>query len=88
MTGGMHCTPSYTNVSKVFNFQDTFSPLTLHLQFYSRPAFLGYQSKRVLSSAGIRFLMLANFNLFEFSAAILEKGLLCHCQLFTCVLII
>ena len=32
------------------------------------------QSKGVLSSAGYTLLILANFNLFEFSAAILEKG--------------
>ena len=37
--------------------------------------------KDVLSIAGIHFLILANFNLiFEFLAAILEKGLFAHNQ--------
>ena len=49
MTGGMHYTPSHTNVCKLYNFQLTFSQLIL---------------------------LLAYSNVFEFSAVILEKGLL------------
>ena len=32
MTGGMHYTPSHTNVSKFYNFELTFSQLIFHLK--------------------------------------------------------
>ena len=32
MTGGMHYTPSHTNVSKFYNFQLIFSQLIFHLK--------------------------------------------------------
>ena len=32
MTGGMHYTPSHTNVCKFYNFQLTFSQLIFHLK--------------------------------------------------------
>ena len=69
MTGGMHYTTSRTNVCK-------FSIFNLHFLscYYTRNAetLQFYASENVLSSAGILF----TFDLFEFSAAILEKGLL------------
>ena len=67
MTGGMHYTPSHTNVCKFYNFQVTFSQLIFRLK-------LGRVTK-----VKVLFLVLAfvfNFDLFKFSAAILEKGLL------------
>ena len=33
MTGGMHYTPSHTNVCKFYNFQLTFSKLIFHLKY-------------------------------------------------------
>ena len=65
MTGGIMHTPSHTNVCNFFNFQLTFTPEMLKLG-------------RVTKVKGF-FLVLVyvfNIDLFEFSAAILEKGLL------------
>ena len=62
----MH-TPSHTNVCKFFNFQTTFSQLILHLKLCR------------VTKVKVFFLVLVyvfNFDLFEFLAAILEKGLL------------
>ena len=70
MTGGMHYTPSHANVSKFYNFQVTFSQLIFHLKSWN---LAGLPKVKVL------FLVLVfvfNFDLFKFSAAILEKGLL------------
>ena len=69
MTGGIRHTPSHTNVCKFFNFQLTFSQLILHL--------ICWKLCRV-TKVKVLFLVLVyvfNFNLFEFSAAILKKGL-------------
>ena len=71
MTGGIRHTPSHTNVCKFFIFQLTFSQLILH-----RPDML--KLCRV-TKVKVLFLVLVyvfNFNLFEFSPAILERGLL------------
>ena len=68
MTGGMHYTPSHTNVCKFYNFQPTFSQLMLHLMLK-----LGRVTK-----VKVLFLVLIfvfHFDIFKFSAAILEKGL-------------
>ena len=71
MTGGMHYTPSHTNVCKFFNFQHAYifsaviSPEMLKLGKFTKVKVL--------------FLVLVfvfNFDLFKFSAAILEMGLL------------
>ena len=65
MTEGIHHTPSHTNVCKFFIFQLTFSQLILHLCRVTK--------------VKVFFLVLVyvfNFNLFEFLAAILGKGLL------------
>ena len=70
MTGGIRRTSSHTNVSKFFIFQLTFlsadiTPDMLKLCWVTKVKVL--------------FLVLVyvfNFNLFEFPAAILEKGLL------------
>ena len=66
MTGGMHYTPSHTNVCKFYNFQ-LFSPEMLKLGRVTKVKVL--------------FLVLVlvfNFDLFKFLAAILEKGLLIY----------
>ena len=66
--GGMHFTPSHTNVCKFYNFQPTFSQLIFHLKLLK----LGTVTKvRMLFLVLVLF-----FDLFKFSAAILEKGLL------------
>ena len=65
MSGGIRHTPSHTNVCKFFMFSADITPDMLKLC-------------RV-TNVKVRFLVLVNvfnFNLFEFSAAILEKGLL------------
>ena len=67
MTGGMHYTPTHTNVCKfsVYIFSADITPEMLKL---SR-----------VTNVNVFFLVLVyvfNFHLFEFSAAILEKGLL------------
>ena len=67
----MH-TPSHTNVCKFFNFQLTFSQLILHLKCLN---FAELLNQRCFVQCFYTFLILANFNLFEFSATILEKGL-------------
>ena len=71
MTGGIRHTPSHRNVCKFFIFQLTFSQLILHLIIMLH--FCRVTKVKVL------FLVLVyvfNFNLFEFSAAILEKDVL------------
>ena len=68
MTGGMHYTPSHTNICKFYNFQITFFQLVFYLKCK-----LGSVAK-----VKVLFLVLVfvfNFDLFKFSAAILEKGL-------------
>ena len=68
MTGGMHYTPSHTNVTS-YIFSAVISPQMLKL---------GRVTK-----VKVHFLLLVfvfNFDLFKFSAAILEKGLLQRCQ--------
>ena len=70
MTGGMHYTPSHTNVSKFYNFQHTFFSADISPEMLK----LGRVTK-----VKVLFLVLVfvfNFDLFKFSAAILEKGLL------------
>ena len=70
MTGGMHYTPSHTNVSKFFNFQLTLifsADITLQMLKLCR-----------VTKVKVFFLLLVyvfNCDLYEFSAAILEKGL-------------
>ena len=72
MTRGMPYTPSHTNVSKFFDFQliSVFSgDITPEMLKLCR-----------VTKVKVFFLALVyvfNFNLFEISAAILEKGLLC-----------
>ena len=71
MTGGIMHTPSHTNVCKIFSFQLTFSQLILHLKCWN--------------FVRVFFLVLVyvfNFDLFEFSTAILEKSLLRGCRIF------
>ena len=71
VTGGIRHTPSHTNVCKFFIFQLTFFQLILHL-------IIMLHFCRVIK-VKVLFLVLVyvfNFNLIEFSAAILEKGLL------------
>ena len=66
MTRGIRHTPSHTNVCKFFIFLLTFSQLILRLKLCR------------VTKVKVLFLLLVyvfNFNLFEFSAAILEKGL-------------
>ena len=70
MTGGIRHTPSHANVCKFFIFQLTFlsADITPDILKLCR-----------VTSEKVLFLVLVyvfNFNLFEFSAAILEKGLL------------
>ena len=72
MTGGMHYTPTHTNVCKFLNFQLTFSQLILHLKCWN---LAGLLKLRCSFYCWYTFLILANFSLFQFSAAILEKGL-------------
>ena len=70
MIGGIRHTPSHTNVYKFFNFS------TYIFSAESTPDVL--RLCRV-TKAKVLFLVLVyvfNLNLFEFSAAILEKGLL------------
>ena len=67
---GMHYTPSHTNVCQFFSFQLTFFQLILHLKSWN---FAGLLNLKVFFLA---LLYVFNFALFEFSAAILEKGLL------------
>ena len=69
MTGGIRHTPRHTNVCKFFNFQ-----LALIFSADFTPDML--KLCRV-TKVKVLFLVLVyvfNFNLFEFSAAILEKG--------------
>ena len=61
MTGGIRHTPSHTNVCKLFIFQLTFS----------QPADITPDMFKLCRVTKVK----VNFNLFEFSAAILEKGL-------------
>ena len=68
MTRGIRHTPSHTDVCKFFIFQPTFSQLKLHLICATLQG----------TQVNVLFLVLVhvfNFNLLEFSAAILEKGL-------------
>ena len=70
MTGGIHYTPSHTNVCKFNNFQLTFSSADIS------PEMLKHGR---VTKVKVLFLVLVyvfNFDLFAFSAAILEKGLL------------
>ena len=70
MTGGMHYTPSHTNVCKFYNFHFTFSQLTFKMLNLGR-----------VTKVKVLFLMLVfvfNFDLLKFLAAILEKGLLSY----------
>ena len=67
MTGGIRHTPSHTNVCKFFIFLFS-ADITPDMQKLCR-----------VTKAKVLFLVLVyvcSFNLFEFSAAILEKGLL------------
>ena len=71
MTGGIMHTPSHTNVCKCFNFQHTFSS--------SADISPGMLKLGRVTKLKVLFLVLVyvfNFDLFEFSTAILEKGLL------------
>ena len=75
MTGGMHYTPSHTNICNFFDFQLTFSQLILHLKCRNLAGLLKFK---------VRFLVLVyvfNINLFEFLVVILEKGLFCNTSL-------
>ena len=70
MTGGMHYTPSHTNVCKfsTYFFSADISPEMLKL---------GRVTK--LNVLFLVLVFIFNFDLFKFSAAILEKGLLAVC---------
>ena len=70
MIGGMLHTPNHRNVCTFFNFQLTFSQLILHLKMLKLCR---------VTKVKVFFLVLVyvfNFELFEFSSAILEKSLL------------
>ena len=70
MTGGIRHTPSHTNVCNFFIFQ---------LTFFSADITPDMLKLCRVTKVKVLFLVLVyvlNFNLFEFSAAILEKGLL------------
>ena len=70
MTGGIHYTPSHTNVCIVFQF----SAYIFSADITPEMLKLGRVTK-----VKVFFLVLVylfNFDVFEFSAAILEKGLL------------
>ena len=69
MTGGMHYTPSHTNVCKFYNFQLTFSQLIISPELLK----LGRVTKFKMLFLVLVFVF--NFDLFKFLAAILEKGL-------------
>ena len=71
MTGGMDYTPSHTNFCKFFNFQLTFSQLILHLKCWN---FAGLLKQRWSFYFWYTISILPNSNLFEFSAAILERN--------------
>ena len=70
MTGGIRHTPSHTNVCKYFNFLTYIFPadITPNILKLCRAT-----KVKVLFPVLVYFF---NFNLFEFSADILEKGLL------------
>ena len=61
-----------SNVCKFLTFRPAFSQVILHLKCWN---FAGLLKQRCSFWCGYTFLILTNFNLFEFSAAILEKGL-------------
>ena len=69
MTGGTHYTPNHTNVCTFFNFQLTFSQLILYLKSRNFPVLLK------LKVFCLVLVYVFNFDVFEFLAAILEKGL-------------
>ena len=71
MTGGMHYTPSHTNISKCYNFLSTY--------IFSADISPEMLKPSRVTKVKVLFLVLVfifNFYLFKFSAAILEKGLL------------
>ena len=66
MLGSTRHTPNHTNVCKILTFQLKLSQLILHLKLCR------------VTTIKVLFLVLVsvfNFNLFEFSAAILENGI-------------
>ena len=70
MTGGIRHTPSHTNVCKFFIFQLTFFSVDI------TPDMLKLCRITKVKLLFLVLLYVLNFNLFEFSAFILEKGLL------------
>ena len=74
MTGGIMHTPSHINVCKFYNFQLTFSQLIFHLNISPEIRNLGRITKFKMLFLVLVFVF--NFDLFKFSAATLEKGLL------------
>ena len=63
----------HTNVCNFYNFQHTFSQLIFHMKYWN---LAGLLKLRCSFQCWYWFLILAYSNVFEFSAAILEKGLL------------
>ena len=70
MTGGMHYTPSHTNVCKFYNFQLIYFSADISPEMLK----LGRVTKFKMLCLVLVFVF--NFDVFKFSAAILEKGLL------------
>ena len=70
MTGGIAYTPSHTNVCKFFQFSTYFFSANI------TPEVLKLCRDTNVKVFFLVLLYVFNFNLFEFSAVILEKGLL------------
>ena len=85
MTGGIRHTPSHTNVCKFFIFQLQFNSRPLRIStclesyIFSADITPDMLKLSMVTKVKVLFLVLVyvfNFKLFEFSATILEKGLL------------
>ena len=71
MTGGMHYTPSHTNICKFYNFE-----LTLFFSADISPEMLKLGRVTKVKVLFLVLVFVFNFDLFKFLAAIFEKGLL------------
>ena len=81
MTGGMHYTPSHTNVCKLHTPSHTNVCKFLQFSTYIFSADISPEMLKLgrITTVKVLFLVLVfvfNFDLFKFLAAILEKGLL------------
>ena len=66
MTGGIHCTPSHTNVCKFYNFQLTFS--------HTAPEMLKLGRVSKVKMLILVLVFVFKFDFFKISTTILEKG--------------